>query len=205
VDPDPLDQPLSRLLCRSVVASPAGRIDCEVRTMTAFWTKELGRPVSAKVAYEPPTSSIPAACRPGLETAIAFYCELDDTIVLGPAFVAETGRAGHYLDYAQVSVIAHEVGHRVQRIVGQPGFTSESASSPAIEQQADCLSGVWAGAEYRAGRLDPGIFLQITKQQLSDVSDNPEIETHGTPPVRFAAVTRGLDGGTAACRLGKPL
>ncbi len=134
--------------------------------------------------------------------APAFTCQVNDTVYINSSLIDLIG--GQFgrreVPYAVASVVAHEIGHVVQAAVRQPGYhqaNPSDAASQRIEQQADCLSGVWAYRESSRGALDRVLFLKVAKALISDVSSNPEVATHGTPDQRAAAVARGL-------RLGRP-
>ena len=155
----------------------------------------------------PAASAVPAPCRSGLQVDTAFTCQVDGALYVTEPFVQLIHRyfRGDQLSYAFASVLGHEFGHVLQREVHQPQLAithPTDAQSRAIEQQADCLSGVWAHDAAARGRLDPTEFHRIAVRLITLISSNPEIFTHGTPPRRGAAIQRGLDGGTpATCHL----
>jgi predicted metalloprotease len=95
-----------------------------------------------------------------------FYCPADRRVYLDLSFFGDMqSRLGAGGDFAWAYVIAHEVGHHVQRELGtsdevrrlqarNPG--ERNALSVRLELQADCYAGVWAHSVYRAGNLDEG-------------------------------------------------
>jgi uncharacterized protein len=156
--------------------------------------------IDQPVVVNPTRSQVPVECRPGLTEAPAFTCQIDDTVYINQSLIQLITEQFGASDvpYAMASVISHEIGHVVQAAVHQPGYDrtgSSDAISRQIEQQADCLSGVWAVSESKQGHLDPKTFQVVAKQLITDVSSNPEVATHGTPDQRAAAILRGMSGG----------
>ena len=139
-----------------------------------------------------------------------FYCPSDQSIYIDPTFFDElTRRFGAPGDFAQAYVVAHEVGHHVQGLEGRlGGGTNSNAQQVAIELQADCYAGVWAGAQCRAGVLEPGDVQEgmraaeaigdDTLQKQSQGVVVPESFTHGSSAQRQEALNRGLQSGNPA-------
>ena len=111
-------------------------------------------------------------------------------------------------EFAQAYVIAHEIGHHVQKLLG---WLRQGQSSVPIELQADCLAGVWAhSTEERdlVNRTDITAALRAAAAVGDDRLQRetrgyvrPETFTHGTSAQRVSAFRRGLDTGkVAACR-----
>lgn len=143
-----------------------------------------------------------------------FYCGADDFAYLDLGFVH--GLKAAYpapADFAEAYIVAHEVGHHVQRLLGVEGSTD------ALELQADCFAGVWAQAATQAGRADQGL-VQLDASQADDAliaatatgnarfqvmstgAVAPETFTHATSEQRAAAFHAGLDSGSpAACTI----
>jgi hypothetical protein len=149
-----------------------------------------------------------------------FYCPNDRKVYLDLSFFNELSqRFGAPGDFAQAYVIAHEVGHHVQNLLGiadkvteaQQAARSEAEAnrySVALELQADCLAGVWAT---RANRLKGGALLEPGDieaglraaaaigddrlQRLSQGYVQPESFTHGSSEQRVESLRRGLQGG----------
>ncbi|HEX2878549.1 MAG TPA: neutral zinc metallopeptidase [Polyangiaceae bacterium] len=133
-----------------------------------------------------------------------FYCPADNTLYIDPSFyevMAKRMRAPG--DFAQAYVIAHEVGHHIQNLIGsntieQPG-ESRNQSSVRLELQADCLAGVW-GHTARTS-------LQITEEDLSEaltaahaigddkLGASERDYTHGTSAQRKRWFRQGFDTG----------
>ena len=173
-------------------------------------------------AYQRPTlvlfsGSVDSAC--GFTSAAVgpFYCPLDRKVYLDLAFFAQLDRQfGAPGDFARAYVIAHEVGHHVQNLLGvsdkvraaQQGAGEEGANalSMRLELQADCLAGVWANqAERTAKLLEPG-DLEAGLTAASAIGDDqlqrraqgytvPETWTHGSSAMRVRWLRRGLQSG----------
>ena len=156
-----------------------------------------------------------------------FYCSADQKVYLDLSFFQELSqRFGAPGDFAQAYVIAHEVGHHVQNLLGIQGKVTQAqeaagsraganALSVRLELQADCLAGVWAN---RANRMNPGKPLlepgdveeglraaaaigDDRLQRMSAGRVQPESFTHGTSTQRVEWLKRGLQGGDAnACQ-----
>jgi predicted metalloprotease len=156
-----------------------------------------------------------------------FYCPEDRKVYLDLSFFAELSqRFGAPGDFAHAYVIAHEVGHHVQNLLGIQGKVSraqEGARSKAdsnafsvrLELQADCLAGVWAN---RANRMNPGKPLlepgdaeeglraaaaigDDRLQKMSEGRVQPESFTHGSSRQRVQWLNQGLQSGDVnACQ-----
>ncbi len=156
-----------------------------------------------------------------------FYCPADRKVYLDLGFFDELHRRfGAPGDFAQAYVLAHEVGHHVQTLLGiESQVRSRQGASPAsrnalsvrMELQADCFAGVWGHAANKRGRaaegrveLDPGDFEEgitaagaigddrIQRQTTGHVS--PDRFTHGSSAQRVEWFRRGFDSGDpAAC------
>jgi predicted metalloprotease len=136
-----------------------------------------------------------------------FYCPGDQKLYLDPSFYDTMARHLHAPgDFAQAYVIAHEVGHHVQNLLGaqeirKPG-EDRNHTSVRLELQADCLAGVW-GHTARAS-------LSITEEDLRDALNaahnigddalghrNAATFTHGSSQQRMRWFKRGFDSGDA--------
>jgi len=151
-----------------------------------------------------------------------FYCPSDNKIYLDTSFYSELrNRFGASGDFAQAYVIAHEVGHHIQKLTGvldsaqraQQGVSSGEANAiqVKVELQADCYAGVWgANAKDAQGRplLEPGDVQEglgaasaigddnLQRQSQGQVS--PESFTHGSAKQRSEWLRRGLESGDPA-------
>ena len=173
-------------------------------------------------AYPPPTlvlysGSVESAC--GLSSAAAgpFYCPGDQKLYLDLDFFRELEqRFGAPGDFARAYVIAHEVGHHVQDLVGTTELVQKArrSSSPELanrtlvklELQADCYAGIWANRAERAHRIMESGDLEEALAAASAVGDDtlqrqaqgrvvPETFTHGSAEQRARWFRRGFDGG----------
>ncbi len=143
-----------------------------------------------------------------------FYCPADQGVYLDTAFFDELAkRFGARGDFAQAYVIAHEVGHHVQNLLGtstevsrqqaQASEAQSNALSVRLELQADCFAGVWAAQN--KGRLDPGDIEEgmtaanaigdDTLQRQAQGRVVPDSFTHGTSEQRMRWLKRGLETG----------
>jgi len=154
-----------------------------------------------------------------------FYCPRDQRIYLDTSFFREievrfNGCSGKACEFAQAYVIAHEVGHHVQDLLGvlpkaqraQRAAGSKAAANRIqvrVELQADCLAGVWAyHSDQRWKSIEPG-DVQAALQTAAAIGDDtlqrrsrgtvvPDAFTHGTSAQRQRWFTRGLKEGTVS-------
>jgi uncharacterized protein len=146
-----------------------------------------------------------------------FYCPLDGRVYLDLSFFSELERQfGAPGDFAQAYVIAHEVGHHVQNLLGisdkvraaqQRASQGEANDlSVRLELQADCLAGVWANHAERGTKvLEPGDLEEGLKaasaigddqiQRRSQGYTVPESWTHGSSEMRTRWLRRGVQSG----------
>jgi predicted metalloprotease len=126
-------------------------------------------------------------------------------------------RLGAPGDFAQAYVIAHEVGHHVQHLLGlsdkvhaAPARAQQGAHglSVRLELQADCLAGVWARDAEQRGKLDPGDIEEAMTaaasigddrlQKMARGTVRPESFSHGSSEQRARWFRRGHQAGDAA-------
>ena len=144
-----------------------------------------------------------------------FYCPADERIYLDLSFYGEMRRQlGASGDFAWAYVIAHEMGHHVQRMTGTSAAVERlSRSEPADanelsvrqELQADCYAGVWAATVYAEGALEPGDLDEAFNaaeavgddrlQRQATGSVDPDSFTHGTSEQRRTWFERGYRSG----------
>ena len=181
--------------------------------------------------YEPPRlvlfhdATRPSACGRVSSATGPFYCSADRELYLDTAFFDELSRRfGAPGDFAQAYVIAHEVGHHVQDLVGIADYVGKirqggnqrdiNATQVKMELQADCFAGVWgrvAGDKQtaaglpvmEAGDLEEGLNAanaigDDTLQRQSRGYVQPESFTHGTSEQRKAWLKKGYDTGDPA-------
>ncbi|AKT41563.1 KPN_02809 family neutral zinc metallopeptidase [Chondromyces crocatus] len=186
------------------------------------WRKvfaESGRPYqNAKLVLF--TGATQTGCGRGRAATGPFYCPLDERVYIDLGFYQELSkRFGARGDFAQAYVIAHEIGHHVQHLMGTNDRVrsaargqQEGASGLAVrlELQADCYAGVWAHSTgqrdlLEAGDVDEalGAAAAIGDDRLQRESGGavqPESWTHGSSAQRSRWFKRGYEEGTlAAC------
>ena len=112
-------------------------------------------------------------------------------------------------DFAQAYVIAHEVAHHVQKLLGvEEKLRDEQRQDPSranelsvrFELQADCLAGVWGHSTYQRGLLDPGEVREALGAAAAVGDDrlgasSPESWTHGSSALRQKWFSTGFDSG----------
>ena len=174
------------------------------------------------VLYEQGTST---GCGFGQSAMGPFYCPNDSTVYLDLSFwrEMETRLGASGAEFARAYVLAHEIGHHVQNLVGtarkvhaaEQQAGSEAAAnrySVAMELQADCFAGVWAANAAAASngrvKLDPGDLREglrtanaigdDTLQRNSTGHVSPERFTHGTSAQRVDWLNRGFQSGDPA-------
>jgi uncharacterized protein len=167
-------------------------VACLGDSLSTFWTTRIGREVRLTAIADPSPDQVPTACRAALRLDTAFSCPTDDKVYLTAPFLRRmrtTGAPGQA--WVRIATtLGHEMGHILQFAVHQPGATerhSTWARSRFIEQQADCLAGVWA-ASVGIGNAP---FLRANAIVLSIVDSRWERRSHGTKAERLAAVRRG--------------
>ena len=169
---------------------------------------------------EPTLTLFSGAVRSGCGTASSstgpFYCPADRNLYIDLDFYEELRqRFGAPGDFAQAYVLAHEVGHHVQNVLGVLGQVREqearlsesqaNALSVRTELQADCFAGIWANHTEREGILDDGdIDEALTAaaavgddaiQQRTQGYVVPESFNHGTSEQRKSWFMRGYQSG----------
>jgi hypothetical protein len=157
------------------------------------------------------------ACGTGMSAMGPFYCPLDRKIYVDLVFYEELKRKFRAPgDFAQAYVIAHEVGHHVQTLLGIADRVQQMKSRMSerqanqiqvrMELQADCLAGVWAAQNHQLkNRMEPGDIEEglnaataigddmIQKQTQGYVV--PESFTHGSAAQRVRWFRRGMETG----------
>jgi predicted metalloprotease len=145
-----------------------------------------------------------------------FYCSLDNKVYIDLSFYHELrDRFGAGGDFAQAYVVAHEVGHHVQNLLGisdkvqelqqRSSGTRANALSVRLELQADFFAGVWAHYEKERGTLDAGDIEEALiaaaaigddkLQQQSEGRVVPDAFTHGTSEQRARWFRKGYETG----------
>ncbi|MCM1519812.1 MAG: neutral zinc metallopeptidase [Lachnoclostridium sp.] len=174
------------------------------------------------MTYEPPklvlyTGSIQSGCGGASSSMGPFYCSADPTVYIDLSFFTQMKQTlGADGDFAYAYVIAHEVGHHVQYLLGilddahslmaRQSETEANRTSVKIELQADFLAGVWAHHDNaRFSSLEPG-DLQEALDAAHKIGDDylqqkaqgytvPESFNHGTSDQRYRWFSKGFTTG----------
>jgi uncharacterized protein len=144
-----------------------------------------------------------------------FYCPVDERVYLDLGFFDELRqRFAAAGDFAQAYVIAHELGHHVQHLIGTDARVRQAQESDPseanqlsvrLELQADCYAGVWAHSTETRGRLQQGDVDEALNaasavgddriQQQETGRINVDSFTHGSAAQRSASFKRGFESG----------
>lgn len=174
------------------------------------------------LAYGPPrlvlfTGVVQSACGTAQSAMGPFYCSLDRRVYIDMSFYGDMDRRlGATGDFARAYVIAHEVGHHVQNLLGIAGEIAQARSrtspvesnalSVRMELQADCLAGVWARDNIRIleqGDIEEGLNAAsaIGDDRLQKRAQGyvvPDSFTHGSSQQRVSWFKRGFEVGSMA-------
>jgi predicted metalloprotease len=204
-------------------ASEANGAACDFSRAVLASTEDVWTPIFAQgtlpaygrppVAYRDPRLVVFAnsvstdGCGDATSAAGPFYCPADQKLYIDPSFYSVLEkRLRAPGDFAQAYVIAHEVGHHVQNLIGatrlQPRGETSNQTSVRVELQADCFAGVW-GRTARAA-------LQITDEDLGEAltaahaigddalgHSDERTFTHGSSEQRKRWFRRGFESGDA--------
>ena len=164
------------------------------------------------VLYRGATST---ACGRGESAIGPFYCPADEKIYIDLSFYEDMKELGAEGDFAFAYVIAHEVGHHVQHLLGinekvarqQERVSEKKANQLSVKQelQADCFAGVWGNYVQQQGLLEVG-DVQEAMDTAAAIGDDrlqqegqgyvvPDSFTHGTSAQRMQWFTRGFKSG----------
>jgi predicted metalloprotease len=186
-----------------------------VKDTEDYWTNYFRTQGSA---YQPPkvvlfTDQTQSGCGVADRASGPFYCPNDQKVYIDLAFYdqlrTQFGAPG---DFAQAYVIAHEVGHHVQNVIGVlPEFNQKrqamsqeqaNAYSVRVELQADCFAGVWAKSEFKQGYVETGdadeainAANQIGDDRLTGGRIPSSQFTHGTSEQRMKWFKQGYTTG----------
>jgi uncharacterized protein len=189
------------------------------KTWTTLLPEQTGRDYrrAKLVLYENYTYS---GCGTAQSQTGPFYCPADEMVYIDLSFWNELRRlGGSNAEFAQAYVVAHELGHHVQNILGiEQRVRHLSGQDPSqrnplsvdLELQADCLAGVWAhstkqrnivhDADIAAGLQAAAAVGDDHLQRMERGAISPESFTHGSSAQRVGWFKRGLEQGTiAAC------
>jgi uncharacterized protein len=188
----------------------------------ATWTKILA---AQGVSYRHAKlvlfrNAIDSACGMAQSASGPFYCPEDEKVYIDLGFYQELkDRFGAPGDFAQAYVLAHEVGHHVQKLLGieakvraaqQRNRGAENELSVRLELQADCFAGVWGHSTQERNILEAGDVEEALKaaasvgddrlQKMSTGRVNPESFTHGSSEQRMHWFQQGFQSGAVgAC------
>jgi predicted metalloprotease len=183
---------------------------------SAVFQKELNRQyVAPKLVLF--RGATPTACGTGQSAMGPFYCPGDSKVYIDLAFFDELqSRYKAPGDFAQAYVIAHEVGHHVQHLLGisdqvdnlrRRNPSQANALSVRMELQADCFAGVWAQRANAARNILEGGDVEEALAAATAIGDDrlqkqsqgyvvPDAFTHGTSAQRVRWFKRGLESGS---------
>ena len=175
------------------------------------------------VQYVEPTlvlfnGAVASGCGTAQAAMGPFYCPVDRKVYVDMSFYNDLGtRFGAPGDFAQAYVVAHEVGHHVQNLLGtakkvndlqqRVSKTEANALSVRMELQADCYAGVWAKNAQQSRQLVDAGDIQVGLNAASAIGDDrlqrqaqgrvvPDSFTHGSSEQRTRWFRRGIESGT---------
>jgi predicted metalloprotease len=196
-------------------------VDAVVKDAQEMWQAKLGgryQPTRAIIFRD----AIQSACGSAQSATGPFYCPADQLVYLDLGFFGELrDRFGAPGDFAQAYVLAHELGHHVQRLLGidaqvrrlqQSRPDQENALSVKLELQADCFAGVWGHqaaqpgraaqqkVELESGDIEEGLNAAASIgddriQRMSGKRVAPDRFTHGSSEQRVSWFRRGFERG----------
>lgn len=186
--------------------------------LQSMWGQQLNGYQDAKLVLF--RDSIRSGCGHAAAQMGPFYCPADQKVYVDLSFYEELRRRfGAPGDFAQAYVLAHEIGHHIQKLSGieaqvrqaqRANPRQQNELSVRMELQADCLSGIWARSTAQRNILEPGDIEEGLAaaaaigddriQKMSTGRVHPESFTHGSSKQRVEWFRRGLEGGTTdAC------
>ena len=187
-------------------------------------TEDVWQPIFRQYgkSYREPTlvlfeGQVQSACGISSSATGPFYCSADQKLYIDPSFYREMQKMGASGDFAFAYVVAHEVGHHVQNLLGtlgqahrymrQVSKTEANQISVRIELQADCYAGIWGNKleKYSKIRLEDGDIREGLKaaeavgddtlMQRAGSRVNPANFTHGSAADRMRWLNTGLQYG----------
>ena len=205
------------------VGAPTGDPQAEFAAVVLASTEDAWTRVfqQAGERYQPPTlvlftDAVQSACGTNSAAVGPFYCPADQKLYIDLGFFRELDQKfGAPGDFAQAYVIAHEVGHHLQTLLGvseqvmaarqRAGEAEGNRLSVLQELQADCFAGVWGNHAreklLQEGDVEEGLRAAAaigddTLQRRSQGRVSPESWTHGSSEQRVEWLRRGLSQGT---------
>ncbi len=208
-------QPKSSPVGNTVTDENAQFVAAILGTTESVWGELL------QGGYKEPTlvlysGSTMTGCGVGRAVSGPFYCPADSNVYLDLSFMDELKKLGAPGDFAFAYVIAHEVGHHVQNLLGtsrkvqqlqqQSSKTQANELSVQLELQADCYAGVWGYyVNNEMNMLEPGDMEEGIAaatavgddrlQEMAGQTVQPDSFTHGSSAQRVAWFKRGFETG----------
>jgi uncharacterized protein len=204
---------------RPLVEFVSFALDDTQKTWSQLLPEQTGKPYrhAKLVLFRDYTQS---GCGGAQSATGPFYCPQDEKVYIDLGFFDELNRRfGAPGQFAQAYVVAHELGHHVQKLLGIEGKVHQMQENDSreanplsvkLELQADCFAGVWAHSTQQRGLLEKGDVEsalgaaaavgddRLQKKAAGHVS--PESFTHGTSQQRMRWFNTGLSNGSvAAC------
>ncbi len=205
--------------------SPEEEKDAKFHAVVLRWTEEVWDvhyPKLGRGAYQHPklslfTGKVDTACGSASSAVGPFYCPADKKVYIDPSFFEDLERklGGSKAKFSQAYVIAHEVGHHVQNLIGYNAIVNQKRNGPKeeynrwsvkLELQADYLAGVWAHyAQKKHNFMEVG-DLDAALKSANAIGDDtlgkrsggfvsPQGYTHGTSEQRVKWFRRGYETG----------
>ena len=207
---------------RGAPADDTGKFVAKILGETEdVWSKQL--PIETGKQYTPPilvlySGQTQSGCGSAQSAMGPFYCPIDQKLYLDTAFFQDMQRKmGGGGDFAYAYVIAHEVGHHIQNLIGllpkvqaaqkQADKATANNLSVRIELMADCLAGAWANHMNERHNNLTDADLQQAVNTASAIGDDrlmrsagraavPDSFTHGSADQRVRWLATGFHGGT---------
>src|SRR5712672_4521656 len=202
---------------RPLVAFVSFALDDTQKTWTQLLPDQTGKPYrhAKLVLFRDSTQS---GCGGARSATGPFYCPEDERVYIDLGFFDELNRRfGAPGQFAQAYVVAHELGHHVQKLLGIEGQVHQMQEnnsrevkplSVKLELQADCLAGVWAHSTEQRKLLEQGDVESAINaaaavgddrlQRMSTGRVTPESFTHGSSAQRTQWFNRGMSQGTVS-------
>jgi predicted metalloprotease len=162
------------------------------------------------------TDATQTGCGFGDAATGPFYCPADERVYLDLGFFGElAGKLGAKGQFAQAYVIAHELGHHIQKLLGTSDRVATmrhtegaTGASVRLELQADCYAGIWARSTQQRSLIDASDIDSALAaaaavgddrlQRMARGTVSPESWTHGSSAERTRWFKRGLEQGSIA-------
>ncbi len=160
------------------------------------------------------TDATSTGCGFGDAATGPFYCPVDERVYIDLGFFqALADKLGARGQFAQAYVVAHEMGHHIQKLLGitkrveaMPATTGATSASVRLELQADCFAGIWAHSTQERDLLESGDIDSAVRAAAAVGDDrlqrsatgrvSPESWTHGSSEERVRWFRRGYDSGS---------